>query len=201
MAVKNLLGPVFENYIDLSDQELDAICESIEVHNYDRGVRITDIGDTENHVYFVVKGLVRRYFYRQKDEIIIQFAKEGKLICSFISFFGNKPSGEIVETIAASVLYAIDRNCIEQLCQKFPRIQSLYTAIMKQAFLNAEAKANEKLNLNAKERFLKFMEENRDLFQRVPQKHIASYLNIKPETFSRLKHLMQKKAEVFVEVS
>lgn len=200
MAIKNLLGPVFENYIDLSAQELDAICESIEVHNYDRGVRITDIGDTENHVYFVVKGLVRRYFYRQKDEVIMQFAKEGKLISSFISFFGNKPSGEIVETIAASVLYAINRDSIEQLSQKFPRIQSLYTAIMKQSFLNAEAKANEKLNLNAKERFLKFMEENRDLFQRVPQKHIASYLNIKPETFSRLKHLMQKKAEVLVEV-
>ena len=129
----------------------------------------------------------------------MQFAKEGKLICSFISFFGNKPSGEIVQTIEASVLYAISRDSIEQLCQQFPRIQTLYSVIMKQAFLNSEAKAQEKLNLSAKECFIKFMNENSDLFRRVPQKHIASFLNIKPETFSRLKHLLQKKTEVLAE--
>jgi hypothetical protein len=35
------------------------------------------------------------------------------------------------------------------------------------------------------------MESHPDMLQRVPQKYIASYLNIKPETFSRLKHLIK----------
>ena len=44
-----------------------------------------------------------------------------------------------------------------------------------------------------RERFLHFMKEQPDLLQRVPQKYLASYLDIKPETFSRLKHLMYMK--------
>ena len=49
------------------------------------------------------------------------------------------------------------------------------------------------IRFSTRERFVKFMNENTDLIQRVPQKYLASYLNIKPETFSRLKHLMNPK--------
>jgi hypothetical protein len=49
------------------------------------------------------------------------------------------------------------------------------------------------MRLNSHERFIHFIKENPDLLQRVPQKYLASYLNIKPETFSRLKHLLKRK--------
>lgn len=42
-------------------------------------------------------------------------------------------------------------------------------------------------------RFLDYMYTHPDMLQRVPQKYIASYLNIKPETFSRLKHLVRNR--------
>jgi hypothetical protein len=49
------------------------------------------------------------------------------------------------------------------------------------------------MKLTPRERFLKFVERNPDLIQRVPQKQLASYLNIQPETFSRFKHLLRAK--------
>ena len=42
-----------------------------------------------------------------------------------------------------------------------------------------------------RERFIYFVNRNPELLQRVPQKYLASYLNIKPETFSRFKHLVR----------
>jgi hypothetical protein len=42
-----------------------------------------------------------------------------------------------------------------------------------------------------RERFIDFVQKNPELLQRVPQKFLASYLNIKPETFSRFKHLVR----------
>jgi hypothetical protein len=51
----------------------------------------------------------------------------------------------------------------------------------------------DRMRLNTRERFVQFIHNNSELLQRVPQKYLASYLNIKPETFSRMKHLLQKK--------
>jgi hypothetical protein len=48
------------------------------------------------------------------------------------------------------------------------------------------------IRYTTKERFISFMQQNPDLVLRVPQKYLASYLEIQPETFSRLKHLMVK---------
>jgi hypothetical protein len=47
------------------------------------------------------------------------------------------------------------------------------------------------VKMTPRERFLNFVMKNPELLQRVPQKHLASYLNIKPETFSRFKHLLR----------
>jgi hypothetical protein len=47
------------------------------------------------------------------------------------------------------------------------------------------------VKLTPRERFIAFVTKNPDLMQRVPQKFLASYLNIKPETFSRFKHLVK----------
>jgi hypothetical protein len=52
------------------------------------------------------------------------------------------------------------------------------------------------IKLSPRERFLFFTERHPDLLQRVPQKHIASFLNIQPETFSRFKHLLKAKKPV-----
>jgi hypothetical protein len=48
------------------------------------------------------------------------------------------------------------------------------------------------VKLTPRERFLKFVSRHPELMQRVPQKYLASYLNIKPETFSRFKHMVKE---------
>jgi hypothetical protein len=51
------------------------------------------------------------------------------------------------------------------------------------------------VKMTPRERFLNFVMKNPELLQRVPQKHLASYLNIKPETFSRFKHLLKNNSK------
>jgi DNA-binding MurR/RpiR family transcriptional regulator len=50
-----------------------------------------------------------------------------------------------------------------------------------------------RIRLSPRERFVDFVLKNPDMLQRVPQKYLASYLNIQPETFSRFKHLLKEK--------
>ena len=118
--------PILQQYIDqflvLPTEELEVLSNEIEVRSYDKKVRITDIGDKEEYLHFIIKGLARKYFYKGKDEIITQVAKEGELITSSVSFFSGKESGYIVETIEPSTFYSLHREKIEKLYDKYPNL-------------------------------------------------------------------------------
>ena len=84
------------------------------------------------------------------------------------------------------------RQQLEKLYENSPRIERLGRIAITHLFLQREEWEHECLRLDTRERFLHFVQNNPDLMQRVPQKFLASYLNMKPETFSRLKHLIQR---------
>jgi len=188
-----LLRKYLGQFVDLSDEELGGLMNEIEVTSYDKKVRLIEVGDVEQYLHFIVKGLARKYFYKGKDEVITQLAREGELICSSVSFFSGKPSGYIVETIEPTTFYSLQKEKLEQLYVRFPNLEKMSRLIITELFLQKEHWELERIRYSTKERFLRFMEGNPDLFQRVPQKFLASYLNIKPETFSRLKHLLRNK--------
>ncbi len=192
------LNAALKNFADLSSDELNALTSHIEVCSYDKKVRVTDIGDQENHIHWIANGLVKKYFYSGKDEVITEIAKEGDLISSFASFITEKPSGFIIDTIEPTTIYSLSKVSIEWLCSNYPELQKLYLTIVIEAFIRSENRSMEQRVYPTKQLFKHFMENNFDLFRRVPQKYLASYLNVKPETFSRLKHLLMEKKNLKV---
>jgi signal-transduction protein with cAMP-binding, CBS, and nucleotidyltransferase domain len=188
-----ILQKYIDQFIDLPVEELEALINSIEVRSVDKKVRLTDINETEKYLYFVIKGLARKFFYKGKEEIITQIAKEGELISSSVSYFSGLPSGYVIETIEPTTFYSLHHDRAEQLYSKYPKLERLSRLIITELFLQKEVWELERIRYSTKERFLRFMNDNPELFQRVPQKYLASYLNIKPETFSRLKHLLRTK--------
>ncbi len=188
-----ILQKYIGQFIDLPVEELEALINSIEVRSVDKKVRLTDVNETEKYLYFVIKGLARKFFVKGKEEIITQIAKEGELISSSVSYFSGNPSGYVVETIEPTTFYSLHHDKAEQLYGRYPKLERLSRLIITELFLQKEVWELERIRYSTKERFLRFMNENPELFQRVPQKYLASYLNIKPETFSRLKHLLRAK--------
>ncbi|THU40082.1 Crp/Fnr family transcriptional regulator [Niastella caeni] len=188
-----ILQKYIDQFIDLPAEELEALINSIEVRSVDKKVRLTDVSETEKYLYFVIKGLARKFFYKGKEEIITQIAKEGELISSSVSYFSGMPSGYVIETVEPTTFYSLHRDRAEQLYSRYPKLERLSRLIITELFLQKEVWELERIRYSTKERFLRFMTDNPELFQRVPQKYLASYLNIKPETFSRLKHLLRTK--------
>lgn len=188
-----ILQKYIDQFIDLPAEELGALISSIEVRSVDKKVRLTDINETEKYLYFVIKGLARKFFLKGKEEIITQIAREGELISSSVSYFSGMPSTYVVETIEPTTFYSLSHDRVEQLYSNYPKLERLSRLIITELFLQKEIWELDRIRYSTKERFLRFMNDNPELFQRVPQKYLASYLNIKPETFSRLKHLLRTK--------
>jgi CRP-like cAMP-binding protein len=189
----NLLRQYISRYIMLTDEEFEMLAEKLEVRSFEKKKQLIVAGETEFYLNFLVSGLARKYFMRGREEVITQIAKETDLISSSVSFITGEPSTYFVETIEASSFISIRKEHIEELYKKSHRFEHLGRLIITNLFLQKEYWDYDLMRLSTRERFVQFLRNNPDLLQRVPQKFLASYLNIKPETFSRLKHLLRKK--------
>jgi len=187
------LRSYLSGYIELTDEEFAGLADKIEVRSFEKKHQVIGAGEVDGYLNFIVKGLARKYFLKGREEIITQIAKETDLISSSVSFLTGAPSTYYVETIEPCTFISVSKSNIEELYKKSHKMEHLGRLIITNLFLQQEEWEYDRMRLTTRERFIQFLQNNPDLLQRVPQKHLASYLNIKPETFSRLKHLLRKK--------
>jgi CRP-like cAMP-binding protein len=183
-------------FVDLTHEEFVQISKLMEVRHFNKKTRLVNLGENERYMNFMGTGLARKYFYRNNEEVITQIAKEGEFICSSVSFLTGTPSEYIVETIEPSSMISISVENMEKVYELSYKMERLGRLVIIDWLIQKESWDNARISQSPKDRFLDFVEQSPDLYSRVPQKFLASYLNIKPETFSRYKHLIQKQANV-----
>src|ERR1700761_8218757 len=182
-----------QSYVPLTKAELHLLEPYIEIREFDKKVKVIREGEVERYLNIIAIGLVRKYLPVRNREITVQLASEGHLIHSELSFHYRVPSRSVVETIEPSVFFSISYDSLEQLYEQFPKIERLGRLMISELFIKKDDRYFDQLRKSTRERFLEYVKTHPQMVQRVPQKYIASYLNIKPETFSRLKHLMRPK--------
>ncbi|MES1160213.1 MAG: Crp/Fnr family transcriptional regulator [Bacteroidota bacterium] len=168
------------------------MADKLVIRNFDKKQHLVKIGEVETYINFIIKGLARKYFFRDKTEVITQIAREGEIISSSASFLSGTPSSYMVEALEPVTVFSISRRHLEKLYENNVRIERLGRKIITHLVLQKEEWEHECIRMETRERFLHFVDNNSDLLQRVPQKYLASYLNMKPETFSRLKRRPQR---------
>src|SRR6185436_4521964 len=182
-------------FVDLSEEEFrELLFPLIKVRKFGKKEYVTKAGEVENNFNFILKGLVRKYYKKPKDgyeEINTQISFEGHLILSQESFHSRLPSEYFVETIEPTVLVSISYDDLEKIYAQSHPMEHLGRLVVTYAMVIKDRWQMNMVKLTPRERFIDFVTKNPELMQRVPQKYLASYLNIKPETFSRFKHMIR----------
>jgi len=187
---------IFQNYlhkfIDVTEHEFNQyLLPVIKVRKFGKKELVTKAGEIENYFNFITKGLVRKYYKKGQQEINTQISFEGHLILSQESFHSRLPSEYFVETIEPSTFISISHDDLERVYAQSHRMEHLARLLITYAMVIKDNWQIQLVKMTPRERFLNFVTKNPQLMQRVPQKFLASYLNIKPETFSRFKHLIR----------
>ena len=91
------------------------------------------------------------------------------------------------------MLVSIRHDRLQEGFEIMPEFEVMGRAIIMEMFIKKDARYFDQLLTSTRDRFIEYMNNHPHMLQRVPQKVLASYLNIKPETFSRLKHLLLQK--------
>ncbi len=174
-------------FVDLTDAEQKLLEQHIQIMTCAPRQVLTGIGELEQHTYFIEKGLVRKYFFRGQDEITVQLSKEGDIISSAVSFLSGVPSDFVIETMEACTLAFITKSSMDTLYDYSINFEKMGRLIILEWMLVKERNDTFRMISSPRERYLRFVQENPALLTRVPQKYLASLLDIKPETFSRFK--------------
>ena len=183
-----------KRFSTISREGIEQLIPYLEIRRFEKKVKLVNLGETEDYLNVVIKGLARKYIPSSiKGEVTLQLATEGHIIQSEISFHRREPSDVVIQTLEPTVLVSIHYDRMQEALTLVPEAEALGRAMIMQMFIKKDARYFEQLNTSTRDRFLEYMNNHPHMLQRVPQKILASYLNIKPETFSRLKHLLFQK--------
>ena len=180
-------------FMPISREELIELLQYCEIRKFDKRTVIVREGEVDNYLNLVVKGLIRKYLPVRKDEVILQLATEGHVVQSEISFLTRKPSMVVLETLEPTILLSLTYDKMEEALDRFPKGERLGRMILYGMFIKKDENRYNRLSKSTRQRFFDYIDHHQHMLQRVPQKYLASYLQIKPETFSRLKALLPKR--------
>ncbi len=192
MDVTRLFLNYLNKFVSISDDEFEQnLLPILKVRRFGKREMLIKAGEVENYFNFIIKGLVRKYYKKGHQEINTQISTEGHIIMSQQSFLGRQPSEYFIETIEPSIIVSIKYENLEELYNKSKKMERLGRLVVTYMMAISDSWQMQLIKMTPRERFLNFVMKNPQLMQRVPQKYLASYLNIKPETFSRFKHLLR----------
>lgn len=175
-------------YSTMTHDELD-ILESILVPmRYAKGDKILAEGEVCKNIYWIVKGLVRQFYFKNGKELTEYMATENTICMCIESLFKEEPTHLQIMAIEPTIVYMLPKADLEAVAMKSVNIQILYRKILEESLILSQKHADMLRFESAQDRYQKLVKHNPQLVLRAPLVYIASYLQMTPETLSRVRN-------------
>ncbi|MBB6369603.1 Crp/Fnr family transcriptional regulator [Chryseobacterium shigense] len=144
-------------------------------------------GSTNTDIYFVENGSIRIFMMDDDEERIIRFGYTGNIIVSLDSFLSGKPSDLYMQAIKKTSVRIASKKDFYAFIVSGEENLKFWNSLLEDLVLQQMEREKDLLINSPKERFERVLKRSPKLFQEVPNKYIANYLRMSPETLSRLK--------------
>ena len=188
-AAEGLKKVVYQR-VQPTDEEWQSFIAQWQPFTFPKNHIVTDFGQIEPYFYYVHTGVIRGYFEKDAEEYSMGFSYHGEFSGVFDSFVLQKPAQYCLETISESSGLKISHTALNQLFDEYKVFERWGRLFSEMILCGFGAYFQSILADSAEERFNRLFNNAPQVFQLIPQKHLASYLGMTPETFSR----MRKKA-------
>ncbi|WP_420573291.1 Crp/Fnr family transcriptional regulator [Kordia sp.] len=173
---------------NLSEESISIICD---YWNTEVVIRKKEYllrkNQTENYLYFIVSGCVALLVESENKNSVIGFGYENSIITSFISFSTETPSELSLFGALESKVLKISKTDLNTLMERYPEIAKWYYETIEKTLIGHLKRQIELTTLSPKDRYKLFIERSGHLVNSIPLKYISSYLNMTPETLSRVR--------------
>jgi CRP-like cAMP-binding protein len=151
-----------------------------------KGTVLTEVGQVQREMYFVVQGVQMSFFEGLKKQHVVAFTYPPGPCAIPDSFLHQTPSQHTLVCLTDSHLLALSYSQLQQLLDASQPLERLFRKAAEGLLAGAIQRQVELQSLTIEQRFLAFARRSAHLFQVVPHKYLASYLDMDPTNFSKL---------------
>lgn len=187
LTTRDVARELARRYSTMTHDELDILESVLIPMKFQKGEKILSEGDTSTYIYWIVKGLVREFYFKNGKEVTEYMATENTIVMSIESLFKEQPTKLQISALEPTLIYAMPRQLLEQVAMKSVNIQILYRKILEESLILSQVHADMLRFETAQDRYMKLVKLRPQLVLRAPLVYIASYLQMTPETLSRVR--------------
>ncbi len=174
-------------YFNLSTEECDLFISNANLLKFKKKDHLILAGTPVKKLFFIEKGLVRGYRLNDGIDTTHHFFEEKNFATDYESFLTKKKGELYLEALTNILVYEFDESKLVSFYQAHPKFEEIRFFLAEHAYLQMVERVKDLQTKELKERYSKLIHTNPDLFQHIPQKHIASYLGVMPQSLSRIK--------------
>ena len=194
------------NEIKFFTDKIQIICPEItrdELAEFENGLFVKRIArkalvfdKAEPHAYiaYITSGIVRSFYINANDsEISAYFIKEFDFVSDYPAFLKGIKSNYLFEAIEDTTVVCIPRDLILKAYAHSPKFQKFGRLIAEEAVQFLQSRIESFLFKTATERYLEFMENETELFNRLSVEHIATFLGVERQSLTRIRKKLSSK--------
>lgn len=180
--IKTGFDPYFEAPIEI----WESFAEKGELVLTKKNEILKRYGEREKYLYFIIEGSGGIMLFHNNNYLCIDLCYEGDFFGDYLSFITNQITDLEVITFESSYLFRISKTHFQELSNtEYGRI--ICQIASDSSFIHKQTQQLALLTKTAEQRYVEMLEKQPMIIQRTPNKFIASYLGITPESFSRIR--------------
>ena len=193
MSINKLIESFSNDLFPLGEEEIKQLKSRFKERRIKRRQFILQEGDVCKHYTFVSDGCLKLYKIDQNGkERNLQFTIENEWISDLGSLYSETPSDVYIEAIEQSTILQIERKDLYYFYTHYPNIDRRFRVVIENSFISLQQRMFQNISASAEERYSYFLKTNPNLFNRISNVQIASYLGVTPEFLSAIRKKIAK---------
>jgi len=184
---RDIAREIARRYCTLSTHGIATLADILVPFKVMKGDKLMQEGEICKFMYYVERGMVRQFYFKGGRDLTEHFSYEGRIVICIESFLKQTPSLLGVEALETSWLFGIPHDRFLELVETDKEMERLYRKILEHALISSQEHADSQRFENATERYVRLLKTKPEIILRAPMVHVASFLQMTPETLSRVR--------------
>ena len=186
-TTRDIARELARKYSTMTHDELDILESVLVPMKFAKNELILTTGEVCRNIYYIDHGLIRQFYFKNGKEVTEHLGVDHSIFMCIESLFREEPTRLQVEALEQTVIYALPKEKLEEVALHTVNIQILYRKILEESLILSQIHADLVRFESAQDKYKKLCKNSPQIVLRAPLVYIASYLQMTPETLSRVR--------------